>query len=412
LDWVPQSRWKLLAAPIGPSEVRRTERWLATARVSLAVSALFAVWMYSTQISWWTHWLVGIYVIHGTVVMLLLKVRKQSTVAFRAFVHAADLMWPAVIYVFATGRNLFFLFFVFVLAAAAYRWGLWETVGTAAGSLTLLWSESVALRHGLLATLDRFLVRDHWPKLGIDVGELEPKHLLILSVCLLVMGWLLGYLAEQHKLLRADLERASVARELHDGVLQSLLGLKMRLHALSDSQEGSTAHELRQIQDILLEEARKLREFMQQVKPVDVGAQSLRPHLIEIVQRFERETGIRTHFVSDSSVVDIERSVCGVVVRIVQEALANVRKHSCATDVWVRLDRRDSNWQLTIEDNGVGFPFSGRFSQSELKARGRGPLVITECVSSIGGELTLESMPGRGSRLEITIPAKRRAAHG
>jgi signal transduction histidine kinase len=358
LDWVPQSRWKLLAAPIGPSEVRRTERWLATARVSLAVSALFAVWMYSTQISWWTHWLVGIYVIHGTVVMLLLKVRKQSTVAFRALVHAADLMWPAVIYVFATGRNLFFLFFVFVLAAAAYRWGLWETVGTAAGSLTLLWSESVALRHGLLATLDRFLVRDHWPKLGIDVGELEPKHLLILSVCLLVMGWLLGYLAEQHKLLRADLERASVARELHDGVLQSLLGLKMRLHALSDSQEGSTAHELRQIQDILLEEARKLREFMQQVKPVDVGAQSLRPHLIEIVQRFERETGIRTHFVSDSSVVDIERSVCGVVVRIVQEALANVRKHSCATDVWVRLDRRDSNWQLTIEDNGVGFPFS------------------------------------------------------
>jgi signal transduction histidine kinase len=213
--------------------------------------------MYSTQISW-AHWLLGIYVIHGTVVMLLLKVCKQSTPAFRALVHAADLMWPALIYVFATGRNLFFLFFVFVLAAAAYRWGLWETLGTAAGSLTLLWSESVALRHGLLAPLDGFLVRYHWPELGIDVGELEPKHLFILSVCLLVMGWLLGYLAEQHKLLRAELGRASVARELHDGVLQSLLGVEMRLHVLSDSQEGSTARELRQIQDILLEEARKL----------------------------------------------------------------------------------------------------------------------------------------------------------
>lgn len=80
------------------------------------------------------------------------------------------------IYVFATGRNLFFLFFVFVLAAAAYRWGLWETVGTAAGSLTLVWLESVALRHGLLAPLDGFLVPYHWPKLGIDVGELETKH--------------------------------------------------------------------------------------------------------------------------------------------------------------------------------------------------------------------------------------------
>jgi len=414
LDWVgphqlsmvlqARSRWRQLAAPIGPSEVRRTERWLATARVALAVSALFAVWMYPTQISWWAHWLLGIYIVHGFVVMLLFRFNKRSTPAFRALVHVADLMWPASIYVFATGRDLFFLFFVFVLAAAAYRWGLWETIGTAAGSLTILWSESVALRHGLLAALDGFLVHHHWPKLGINVSELEPKRLFILSVCLLVMGWILGYLAEQHKLLRAELERASLARELHDGVLNSLLGLEMRLHALADLQEGSTARELRQIQDILLEEARKLRELMQRVKPVNVDAKSLRPRLMEIAQRFERDTGIRAKFVCDSSVVDIECSICGVVVRIVQEAFANVRKHSCATEVSIHLDRRDSNWQLTIEDNGVGFPYPGRFSQSKLKASGRGPLVIMECVDSIGGELTLESTTGRGSRLEITIP--------
>jgi signal transduction histidine kinase len=360
--------------------------------------------MYPTQISWWAHWLLGIYIVHSVVVMLLFRFNKRSTPAFRAWVHVADLMWPASIYVFATGRDLFFLFFVFVLAAAAYRWGLWETIGTAAGSLALLWSESVSLRHGLLAALDRFLVQYHWPKLGIDVSELEPKRLFILSVCLLVMGWILGYLAEQHKLLRAELERATLARKLHDGVLNSLLGLEMRLHTLANSQEGSTAQELRQIEHILLEEARKLRELMQQVKPVDVDAKSLRSHLVEITQRFEREIGIRAKFVCDSSVVvDIERSICGIVVRIVQEALANVRKHSCATDVWVRLDRRDENWQLTIEDNGIGFPYSGRFSQSEL-ASGRGPLVIIECVDSIGGELTLESTAGRGSRLEITIP--------
>ena len=164
------------------------------------------------------------------------------------------------------------------------------------------------------------------------------------------------------------------------------------------------AQELRQIEDILLEEARKLRELMQRVKPVDVDTKSLRHHLVEITQRSERETGIRAKFVCHSSVVDIERSICGIVVRIVQEALANVRKHSCATDVWVRLDRRDDNWLLTIEDNGIGFPYSGSFSQSELKASGRGPLVIMECVDSIGGELMLESTTGRGSRLEITIP--------
>jgi signal transduction histidine kinase len=403
LDWIPHSRWRLLSAPIGPSEVRRTERWLATARASFALFAFFAVWMYPTQISL-LHWLLAAYLLYSTGVLLLLKLNKQSTAAFRVVVHGGDLLWPALIYPFPAGRNLFFVFFVFGLAAATYRWGLSETIGSAAGSIILLWLESVVLRQGLPAPLSGFLLRNHWPELGIDARELVPKKLLIPSLCLILMGWILGYLAEQHKLLRAELERASLARELHDGVLNSLLGLEMRLHALADLQEGSTAQELRQIQDILLEEARKLRELMQRVKPVNVDAKSLRPRLMEIAQRFERDTGIRAKFVCDSSAVDIERSICDVVVRIVQEALANVRKHSCATEVSVRLDRRDGNWQLTIDDDGVGFPYSGRFSQSELKASGRGPLVIIECVDSIGGELTLESTTGRGSRLEITIP--------
>ena len=110
-----------LGAPMSPGEVRRIERWLATARLTLAISALFAIWMDPSQISWWAHWLLGIYVIHGTVVMLLLRFRKHSTPAFRSLVHAADLVWPGLISVFAIGaRHPFFLFFVFVLAAAAY----------------------------------------------------------------------------------------------------------------------------------------------------------------------------------------------------------------------------------------------------------------------------------------------------
>jgi signal transduction histidine kinase len=253
------------------------------------------------------------------------------------------------IYLFPEGRNLFFVFFVFVLAAATYRWGLPETVGTAAGSLILLSLESVVLRQGLLSRLSGFFLRYHWPELGIDASDLELEKLLISSVCLLLMGCLLGYLAEQHKVLRAELERASLARELHDAVLPLLIGVQMRLHVLADSQKGSTAQELREIDHILLEGARMMRELMQRVKPMAVDANSLRPHLVEITQRFERETGIRAKFVCDSRVIDIERSICGIVARIVQEALANVRKHSFATDVSVRLDRRDGNWQLTIE---------------------------------------------------------------
>src|SRR5258708_32759471 len=64
--------------------------------------------------------------------MLLVPFRPQSTTAFRLVVHSADIVWPVLISMFATAqRGPFFLFFVFVMAAAAYRWGLWETVGTA-----------------------------------------------------------------------------------------------------------------------------------------------------------------------------------------------------------------------------------------------------------------------------------------
>jgi hypothetical protein len=179
----------------------------------LLFSALFAVWMEPTQTSWWAQWLLGIYIIHGTVVMLLFRFHKQSTPAFRSLVYAVDLVWPALILVFATGAgNPLFLFFVFVLAAAAYRWGLWETVATAVASVILLWLESGAVYLGFPASVEGYLLRHHWPQLGIDVAELEPRHLFMRSVYLLVMGWLLGYLVAQQKQLRAEVERVRLAR--------------------------------------------------------------------------------------------------------------------------------------------------------------------------------------------------------
>ena len=367
-----------------------------------------------TQISWWAQWLLGIYIIHGTVVMLLLRFRKESTPAFRSLVYAADLVWPALISAFATGTGSpFFLFFVFALAAAAYRWGLWETVGTGAAAVILLWLESVALQLAFLASVDGFLLRHHLHRLGIDLVELEPKHLFMRSVSLLVMAWLLGYLVEQQKQLRAEVERGRFARELHDGALQSMIAVAMQLDVLRRhfaSKTVTVPEELARIHDLLLEEARELRELMHHVKPLDVEANNLRAHLMELVERFERETGIAARFVCELSVVAIRpRGVCEAVVRIVQEGLVNARKHSGASHVLVQLDRGDGYWRLTIADDGRGFPFFGCFSAAELEAEGKGPLVIKEGVRLIDGELTLESIAGRGSRLVITIPQRRQA---
>jgi two-component system, NarL family, sensor histidine kinase DegS len=96
----------------------------------------------------------------------------------------------------------------------------------------------------------------------------------------------------------------------------------------------------------------------------------------------------------------------------VQEGLVNVRKHSGARDALVRFSEDNSFWHLMLEDNGRGFPFTGKFSQAELEQVGKGPLVIRERVRLIDGELTIESNPGRGARLEVRVAKHREAVYG
>jgi len=82
----------------------------------------------------------------------------------------------------------------------------------------------------------------------------------------------------------------------------------------------------------------------------------------------------------------------------------NIRKHSGAHTVVVRFGRENGSWKLLVEDDGRGFGFTGRRSLEELEAASIGPRVIRERVRSVGGELAVESIPGWGARLEISLP--------
>ncbi|HLW87917.1 MAG TPA: histidine kinase [Terriglobales bacterium] len=587
-------------------EVRRIERWLASARVFLAVSALVAIWMDPGEIrySLWAFALLAFYLAQGVVIIIFLRRRQESTPAFRLLVHSADIVWPALISMFASGQNNpFFLFFVFVLAAAAYRWGLWETVGTAAAEVSLLWIEALSFHWGLVAWITGLAARYGLPPLRIDPHSFEPKGLFMRSVYLLVLGFLLGYLAEQQKQLRAEkaviartlgkarveagvagtlheiasellsmyrarqlviasqeissyrvyigelsypeqgdgfrwldpsdsdrqiylqespsaacyaerngsggdrsfsllaldqetridnvnpgflepiarkhefdtammvsfvfgqewrgrlflldpkltgeteeelrflqelvhqvgpavynvlllrrlrlragaVERARFARELHDGAVQSLIAVEMQVDVLrrqSATKPDVVPKELGRIQALLREEVLKLRELMQQMKTLDVDSKKLLGVIHDTVERFQRETGIVSRFTSDLEEVDMPQPVCRELARIVQEALVNVRKHSQARQVGVRLGAGENGWKIVIEDDGQGFPFTGRLSHQQLDDLGKGPLVIKERVRLIEGELTIESNPGQGSRLEITIPQQQGVIHG
>jgi signal transduction histidine kinase len=206
-------------------------------------------------------------------------------------------------------------------------------------------------------------------------------------------------------------ERARVARELHDGVIQSLIGLEMQVDVLRRQPAATekVPEELARIQQLLRQEVLNLRELMAQMKPLDLGPRKLLDFLASTVDKFGRDTGIAARFISPLEDVTVSPRVATEVARIVQEALANVRKHSQARAVFVRFDSRDGLWRLVIADDGRGFDFTGRLTQAELDAARQGPLVIKERVRSIGGELSVESGPGKGARLEITFPQR---AHG
>jgi two-component system nitrate/nitrite sensor histidine kinase NarX len=120
---------------------------------------------------------------------------------------------------------------------------------------------------------------------------------------------------------------------------------------------------------------------------------------------FQQETGIQTAFVCNVREETIPRRVSAELVRIVEEALSNVRKHSGAQKVEVNLRAHRGSWQVIIQDDGRGFDFSGRLSLAELEAARKGPRVIRERVHSVHGDLTLESYPNSGARLEIRFAA-------
>ncbi len=223
------------------------------------------------------------------------------------------------------------------------------------------------------------------------------------------------YLLRRLRLRAGALERARFARELHDGAVQSLIAVEMQVDVLrrqSATRSELVPEELGRIQGLLREEVLKLRELMQQMKSLDVDSRKLIGFLADTVERFQRETGITARFSSDLEQPDMSQPVCRELTRIVQEGLVNVRKHSQARTALVRLSARNGRWTLVIEDDGRGFPFSGRLSQVDLDALGKGPLVIKERVRVIAGELTIESNPGQGSRLEISVPQKPEAAYG
>ncbi|WP_243714796.1 GAF domain-containing sensor histidine kinase [Actinomadura bangladeshensis] len=207
-------------------------------------------------------------------------------------------------------------------------------------------------------------------------------------------------LYEHNRELTVVAERNRMARELHDAVAQKLFSLRLTARtaaALAERDAARTVRELAQVERLAAEALAELRAVIFELRPADLAdglVASLRKH-VEVLDRAHEAT---VRLAADDAVVLPEEHEA-VAFRITQEALYNALRHAQAGTVEVRLAADDATAVLEVADDGSGFDASDTETQGGL-----GLASMRDRAYSIGGELTIDAAPGRGTTVRLEVP--------
>ena len=208
------------------------------------------------------------------------------------------------------------------------------------------------------------------------------------------------------RLAAAEQERTRWARELHDETLQNLAALRLALAAqLRGGDQEATETVMREAIEQLDMEIGSLRSLIADVRPTTLDDLGLEPALEVLADRARRQ-GLNVELLIDSGYEQGRRpdrlaaDVETALYRIIQEALTNARKHGGARRVTVRVRDDDNCVEASITDDGEGFDVTAR-------ADGFGLIGIRERTELLDGELRVESSPGHGTTVTVTVPVRR-----
>ena len=196
--------------------------------------------------------------------------------------------------------------------------------------------------------------------------------------------------------LRAqEQERARVARDLHDEVNQSLTGVLLRLEAARKAAPPELEDEIDETKALANQAMRELLSLARQLRPTALDDLGLNAAVAGLVENLEL-SGVEASFESDGDFSDLPADRQLVVYRVAQEALSNAGRHAEAKRIEVRLRGSGTDVELEVADDGRGFAF----------AEAEGGLGLTgmrERALLVGGEVTMESRPGRGTKVRLRI---------
>jgi signal transduction histidine kinase len=221
---------------------------------------------------------------------------------------------------------------------------------------------------------------------------------------------------EQEKERIAEIQeeaRHKLARDLHDGPTQSIGAIAMRVNfarRLVQRDANQAAEELFKIEELARRTTKEIRQMLFTLRPLVLESEGLVAGLHQLSEKMEENHGQAVVIEAEDKVADdLELGKQGVIFFIVEEAVNNARKHAEASRILVRLRRKKDLLYLEIEDNGKGFDVER--VQSNYDQRGSlGMINLHERTELVNGIIKINSHPGGGTKISVTIPVTMEAA--
>ena len=215
-----------------------------------------------------------------------------------------------------------------------------------------------------------------------------------------------AWLHEQTRQLATLEERSRLAREMHDNLAQTLGALKLHLglvdELLTDGRGEEAQDHVRDMRQVVRETYVDVRESIFGLRAPAANGQDFASSLEEYLFEYSEHYGVEVQLNAGNTLLtELPAEARVQIIRIIQEALTNVRKHAMPARAWVTITQDADCLHICIEDDGRGFdPEDYRTATRQCY----GLQVMHERASAAGGRLTIDSMPGQGTRIKVSMP--------
>jgi len=240
----------------------------------------------------------------------------------------------------------------------------------------------------------------------LSIPELSYFLVYVIAVCLTAT---LPYLINanlRERLQSEDIlqERQRLSRELHDGVVQTLSALRWQGQLLHRrlAEMGIDLDEVRELERLLEKGHQEARESLELLRNYTGDGRFL-PHFKDYLEHLSQSSGIGFRLDAETSELHLGALAELELLRICQEAVTNVRKHSGAHEVQVKVELVNGHLKVSITDDGCGFDALAYYHDG-TEAKGHGLAVMQERAESIGGRVRVLSMPGQGTEVQVEVP--------